>query len=97
MSTNGDTSKLKIVCPACNQNFSAEAPPLEIANNLRTSVVTAAHSTLTYCINSKCRQAFVLMIQGAQVAFNIQPVGPDVVAQIEGSPIIKAGPRLELI
>lgn len=97
MSANGgpEEGKLKITCPACKQVFSVPLPPPEISNNFRCSVVSVAHDRLIRCINTKCAQPFVMIVQGAQLMMNVQPVGDEVVAQLEGSRIIK--PQIGLV
>ena len=86
---NGGSPKLEIVCPACNQKFSVPLPPPEISNNFRCSVVTVSHDRLLRCENKLCRQPFVFIVQGVQCIMNVQPVGDEVVEQMEGSKIIK--------
>lgn len=84
-------SKLKLTCTSCQQVWSEKPHAPEISNNLRSSTVTLSHQTLYYCPNNKCRQAFVLMIQGVQLVLNAAPVGDDIVEKVEGSSIIKPG------
>lgn len=95
MSNNGDKPKLQITCPKCQQVFSGELPTLEIANNLRTSVVTAAHPKLIYCHNNKCRMPFIPIIVQVQAAWQAAPANDEAVKEIEGSSIIR--PTLGLV
>ena len=97
MSMNGgpDEGKIKITCPRCTQVFSTPLPEPEISNNLRSSTVAISHEKLVRCINNKCSQPFVLIIQGAQLMMNVQPVNDDVVEKVEGSRLIK--PALGLV
>lgn len=87
---NGEQPKLEITCPACAQKFSQPLPPVEISNNFQSSCVTVPHERLIRCTNSKCRQPFIFIIQGAQIVFNVQPVGDEIVERIEGSKLVKS-------
>lgn len=89
MSANGDAPKLQITCPGCKTVFSARLPKLDLLNGLYSSSITGAHPNLIKCI--ACGQAFVFIIEGAQVSWNAQVVGPEVVQQVEGSLIVKPG------
>lgn len=92
---NGD-NKIPIECVRCKQRFSAPMPPIEVSNNLRTSMVIAVHERLIHCPNNKCRQAYTYVFAPQyQVVVGAQAVNDDAVAAIEGSKIIK--PSLGLV
>lgn len=88
MNNNGDSSKLQIQCPVCNQVFTAKLPRAELFNNVLSSGIVAPHERFQKCQNSKCGQAFVLVITGAQLEWNAQAVPPEIVEQVEGTKII---------
>lgn len=83
---NGDDPKIAIECPACKQRFSAKMPNGEFFNNVYASGFVGAHERLTKCL---CGQAFVLVLIQAQTVWGAQPVGDDVVEQVEGSRIVR--------
>lgn len=89
MSENINPAKMPLVCGACKQSWSIPAPVIETSNLLRCSVVTVAHPQLIRCPNRQCSQPYLLSIHQTQVAFAVNAVGDDVVAQMESSPIIK--------
>ncbi len=88
MSNNGDSQKLQIQCPACNQVWSVRLPRAELFNNVLSSGIVAPHEKFAKCQNQKCAQAFVLVITGAQLDWNAQAVPPEIVEQVEGTKII---------
>lgn len=85
MSNNGEQPRIPITCPVCQQSFSAKMPLGDIVNTLRSSGIIAPHERLTKCI---CGQAFLLGVTTAQLAWAWQPVGDDVVQEVEGSRVI---------
>lgn len=93
--TNGNDGGMKITCPSCHHVFSATPQKPEFSNNFKVSVVTVSHERLLRCPSSKCRQPFVWVVQAAQLMMNVQPVGDEVVEQVEGTKLIKSA--LELV
>lgn len=93
--TNGNNEGMQITCPTCAQVFSATPQKPEFSNNFKVSVVTVSHEKLLRCSNSKCRQPFVWVVQAAQLMMNVQPVGEEVVEQVEGTKLIKSA--LEIV
>jgi hypothetical protein len=91
---NGD-DKIKIECAKCGQHFSVPMPPVEVSNNLRTSMIIAVHPHLIHCINARCRQAYTYVFGVYTVNISAMPVNDEAVAQVEGSRIIK--PTLGLV
>lgn len=92
----GNPSKpsINITCPRCGRAFTALLPVLEMVNNLRVSLVTAAHERLTKCENSKCRQSFVLAIDTCQVNWGAIAVDDAVVEQMEGTRLVTPESRI---
>lgn len=93
MNENGTGKpKVAIVCPACNQSFSAPIPEGDLFNTLRSSGVVAVHSRLTKCL---CGQPFLLGVVNAQMQWAAQPVDEETAAQVEASRIITPGLTLQ--
>lgn len=78
--------KFKVVCPSCGVHYSVPFPPIELSNNLRSSIAIGTHERPTRCIN--CRQAICFMIEAVQVVWRVQPLPDDAVASLEESRII---------
>lgn len=87
-----DGPKIHITCTTCSHQFSIPVPPLEITNNFQCSAILIPHEKLIRCTSGKCRQPYVLMVgvnPDWSIAWNVQPVGEEIVERIEGSRIIK--------
>lgn len=87
--SNNNPQSMPLICARCQMSWSIPAPQMEINNMLYTSVVTVAHQQIVRCPSAKCRQPYLLAIQQAQLAFAMNAISDDVVAQMEGSVIVK--------
>lgn len=86
--------RMPVECPMCKKRFDVVFPPLEVSNNLRSSMIVAVHPNLLRC--PQCSQPFTYQITGQySISFQVVPVNDDAVAQVEGSRIIK--PELKLM
>lgn len=94
-----EIGKLKIVCPRCSVHFSVKLNTPEVANNLKTSIVTLSHERPSRCIN--CNQAFILMLTpNCQLQVYAQDVPDEAIEQIDEKRIIvpdMAHPPLKLM
>ncbi len=88
--------KIPIACPRCQQQFSVPKPPIEVSNNLRTSLIIMVHPKLFYCPNAKCHTPFTYVFAPQyQVGIGVQPVNDEAVKEVEGTSIVK--PAIQLV
>lgn len=96
MTQNG-TNKTPIICPFCNQRFSAAPPTLEEPlNTLRTSMAVAPHEKPIRCPNAKCAKYFVWGIKEVQFSWIMIPITDDQAASIVERPSLVIAPPLGL-
>lgn len=96
MSNNNGAQRVPITCEKCGQSFSVDMPPIELSNNLRTSLIICVHPRLIYCANNRCKQprAFILSSE-YQVGVGTMMVNDAAVKDVEGTSIIT--PALGLV
>lgn len=88
---NGESPKVRIVCPRCSQVFSVPMPEGVITNTVKFSSFIATHEKLEKCIG--CNQRFVLGIENLGINYNFEAVPDEVAAQLDESRIILPGPK----
>lgn len=82
------TNQLTETCP-CGNILSTILPTPEIANNLKTSVVTLSHEMLMSC--SKCGTLYTLAITSCQLQVQFNQIPEELARQLAPQILVPAG------
>lgn len=84
MSQNGANRQV-IDCPSCKLRFSVTLPKADLFNDLRSSVVVAAHAKPIRCI---CGKQMIPAFQAVEIRWVIIPITDEQAASMDDSQII---------